>query len=173
MAEVLAITGGLAAALQLSSYAKKLAKALYRFSKDAGAARREVERFSNQVQSFSDTVGLAHGTLSHFCSENPRSPVVVYISSNDVLKNIGSEAMAVKAHLRKIQHQVIGLRSSVTLWAIVKWAYKKSTISELFPEMESVKTSLSLVIATAQLEAATAHYKRCYKHDADGLRQKL
>jgi hypothetical protein len=35
--------------------------------------------------------------------------------------------------------------------------------------MESVKTSLSLVMAAAQLEAAAAHYK----DDADGLREQL
>jgi hypothetical protein len=169
MAEVLAITGGLAAALQLSSCAKKFATALYRFADDAGTAGLEVERFANQVRSFSETVTVAHGTLSHFCSENPRSPVVVYISSNDVLKNIGTEAMAVQAHLRQIQHQVVGLRSSVTLWASVKWSFKKSSILELSPEMESVKTSLILVITTAHFEVAMARYK----DDADGMKKQL
>jgi hypothetical protein len=169
MAEVLAITGGLAAALQLSSGAKKFATTLYRFARDAGLAGREVERFANQVQSFSDTVGLAHGTLSQFCSENPTSRVVVFISSKNVLKNIGTEAMAVRAHLRQIQHQVIGLRSTVTLWASFKWSIKKSSILELTPEMESVKTSLGLVLACVQFATTMARYK----DDADGLREHL
>jgi hypothetical protein len=86
-----------------------------------------------------------------------------------VLKNIGTEAMAVQAHLRQIQHQVVGLRSSVTLWASVKWSFKKSSILELSPEMESVKTSLSLVITTAHFEAAMARYK----DDADGMKKQL
>lgn len=155
MAEVLAITGGLAAALQLSSFAIKFAKALYQLAADAGAAASEVERFANQVKIFSAAVTVAHRTLSNFCAENPKSPLVIFISSRRVLADIGTEASIVRRRLRRIRDKVMGMRSRSAVWAYIKWSFKKSSILNLHPEMEGVKTSLDLLISTAYLEAAT------------------
>ncbi|KAK3897470.1 hypothetical protein C8A05DRAFT_38978 [Staphylotrichum tortipilum] len=65
MAEFLAITGGLAAILQLSTTALRLARS---------ATTAEMTRFANQ-QSFSDTIAAAQVTLRRYCADNPRSPL--------------------------------------------------------------------------------------------------
>ncbi|KAL2128564.1 hypothetical protein VTI74DRAFT_9021 [Chaetomium olivicolor] len=153
MAEALAIVGGVAAVLQLATSARKFAQVLYSFAADAGAAGTEVERFASQVQSFSDTTEMAQAGLYHYCVENPDTPVVTFIKSRGVLANIDIEARTVKRHLRTIQLRVKNLQSRSMLWASIKWSFKKSSILELGPGMESVKTGLSLALATAQLEA--------------------
>ncbi|KAH6842896.1 hypothetical protein B0I37DRAFT_418043 [Chaetomium sp. MPI-CAGE-AT-0009] len=132
MAEFLAVTGGLAAVVQLAVSGRDLAKTLYRFAVDTGAAAAEVERFANQ---------------------NPESPVVAFIKNSQVLENIYSEASTVRAHLRAIRDQVIDMKSRWVLWASIKWNFKKLSILELSPEMESVKTSLCLLMASTNLEA--------------------
>ena len=153
MAEFLAVTGGLAAVIQLATSGRRFAKILYRFAVDAGAAAAEVERFANQVRTFSDTVEVAEQTLSRYCRDNPASPLVVFMDRRKVLANIDSEATTVRTHLRAVRDQVIGMKSRSILWASIKWSWKKSSILELSPEMESVKTSLSLLMVTAQFEA--------------------
>jgi hypothetical protein len=153
MAEFLAVTGGLAAVVQLAASGRHLAKTLYRFAVDAGAYTAEVERFANQVRTFSDTVEVAEQTLSRYCRDNPTSRLVVYMERRKVLANIDSEATTVRAHLRAVREQVIDMKSRSILWASIKWSWKKSSILELSPEMESAKTNLSLLMVTAQFEA--------------------
>jgi hypothetical protein len=153
MAEFLAVTGGLAAVVQLAASGRRLVKTLYRFAVDAGAAAAEVERFANQVRTFSGTVEVAQQTVSFYCRENPESPVVAFIKSSQVLADIDSEASTVQAHLWAIRDQVIDMKSRWVVWASIKWSVKKSSILELSPQMESVKTSLCLLMASTNLEA--------------------
>lgn len=152
MAEFLAIAGGMAAVVQLAGTGRRFFKTLHRFAMNAGSAGAEVERFANQVRTFSDAVELAEQTLSTYCREHPKSPLVAYIWRRKILANIDSEARAVRLHLRDIQARVVNMESRSVLWASLKWTINKSSILELSPEMESVKTSLGLLMATAQFE---------------------
>lgn len=131
MAEVLAVVGGLAAAVQLCGSALRFSNVLFRFSTDAGAATAEVERFALQVRSFSKAVNVAQITLIKYIRECPKSAVVVHISSVHILADIDSEAATVQKHLLDIQAQVKGLKSRSVVWASIKWTWNKSSIMEL------------------------------------------
>ncbi|GAB1314619.1 hypothetical protein MFIFM68171_04829 [Madurella fahalii] len=153
MAETLAIAGSLAAVMQLSKSAQKLARIAYQLATDVGAASEEMKRFATQVQSFSNTVKVAQFGLHQYCTEHRHSRVVTYISKHRVLEDIGSEAEHVQQHLQAIRRQVQTLRSRSMLWATFKWLWNKASILELYPEMESIKTCLGLLLVTTQLEA--------------------
>jgi hypothetical protein len=151
MAE-LAIVGGLAAVLQLSSSARKFTSALYQVAVDAGAATAEIQRFALQVDSFSMVTRASHITLSCYCNKNRDSRLVQFLVSNQVLRNIGSEAKVVDSHLRHIWRKIESLRSRSTLWAYIKWSFSKSSVMKLSPEMESVKTSLNLLATIVHVD---------------------
>lgn len=155
MAEFMAMAGGLAAVLQLSASAQRLVKVLYRLAADAGAASDEVNRFATQVETFSNTIKVAQFGLRQYCTEHTNYPVVIYISELRVLDGVNSEAKHVQQHLQAIARQVKALRSRSVLWTRFKWLWNKSSILDLHPGLESVKTSLNLLLATTQLEAAT------------------
>lgn len=156
MAEFLALTGGLAAILQLSKTALRLASALHHLASTSPAA--EITRFANQAQSFSDTVAAAQVTLRRYCLTNPTSPLVQFLVSRNVLGNMGVEADAVRRRLRGVQRRVAGFGGAngkgKGVWVRLWWGWRmKGGVNELVPEMESVKTGLGLVLATAQFEA--------------------
>jgi hypothetical protein len=44
---------------------------------------------------------------------------------------------------------VTDMKSRLALWTSIKWNFKKASIMELSPEMESLKTNLGLLVATA------------------------
>ncbi|KAK4099509.1 hypothetical protein N658DRAFT_498212 [Parathielavia hyrcaniae] len=160
MAEAIAAVGVLAAVVQLSSSAHKLAVALYDFARDAGAAAAEVEVFANQVESFSGTIQAAQGVLySHF-AQNRKSPIVQFLQTRNVYSNLDTEATMVRRRLVRIRDQVTDMAGRSILWNSIKWTFKKSSITVLSPQMESVKASLILLMVTAQLEAINLSHSR-------------
>jgi hypothetical protein len=163
MAEALAVVGALAAVLQLCSCARKFARVLHQFAVDAGVAAAEIKRFAYQIRSFSNTVDTAQCTLSRYCTENPTSPIVVFMRNRNVLGDLNIEATMVEGHLLDIRDQVMGMKSRLVLWTSIKWSFKKSSVLGLFPEMENIKTSLGLLVATAHFEA-TIQAVRSGKH---------
>lgn len=90
--------------------------------------------------------------LAKYFRENPKSPVVIHISSRHILEDINSEAETVQDHLLDVQAKAERLKSRSVLWASIKWSWNKSLILELTPETESVKTSLNLLMVTTLFE---------------------
>ncbi|KAK4238282.1 hypothetical protein C8A03DRAFT_15257 [Achaetomium macrosporum] len=154
MAEVLAIVGGLAAFVQLSSTAARVARILLRFAMNAGAVSAQVKHFAHQVQTFSATVELARGHLHGYCTAHPKSPLVIHISSHKVLDNVLSEAQAIEDHLWDVYRQAKKLNSRSVIWASIKWSLKRSSILELSPEMQSLLISLNVLQSTVLLDLA-------------------
>ncbi|AEO63036.1 uncharacterized protein THITE_2084540 [Thermothielavioides terrestris NRRL 8126] len=152
MAEVLAVAGGIAAIFELAKAGWRFADTLSQFARHAGAAGFEVERFANQVEAFSDAVELAQLILSRHLHRNQESSVVTYIRRQNILDIIGTEANIVQRRLRATQDQVMGLESRSVVLASIKWLLRRSSIMQLSPEMESVKSTLSLLVDIAQLE---------------------
>lgn len=142
------------AVLQLSRAGRRFFKTLQRFAVNAGIAHgAEVARFANQVRTFSNTIELTEETLSRYFRQHPESRLVAYIGRHQILADIDSEAGAIRLHLLAIQDRVVNMESRSILWASFKWAFNtRSSIWELSSEMESIKNSLGLLMATAQFE---------------------
>lgn len=153
MADPLTVIGGLAAVAQLSGSAARLTRRLYRFARDVKGVTAEVDRFASQVRSFSLIVDLAQVTLSRYCVENPESRVVAYLSSHHVLPNINSDAIYTSEHIWDIRDRLHNAPTRFALVTTIVWWFYKPDVMELYPEMESIKTNLSLLMATTHLEA--------------------
>lgn len=159
MAEVLAIPAALAAVLQLAEYGRHFSKVLYRFARNASTAREDVRRFASQVRTFADTIDLAQVSLDRHISAYADSPIIAYISTRAVLHNIAQQALQIFGRFQDSRDLVRSMDSDFGLWARFKWSLRKATVLELFPEMENVKTSLLLLMTTAQLESLTLSRK--------------
>jgi hypothetical protein len=151
--EALAIIGGAAALIQLASSGGWFARGLYRFAKDAGAAAAEIERFGNQVQASAGTIEVALIVLNRYCAEHPSSALVSYIATRQVLIDIDTGARLVLAHMESITFQVNSIASRSTFWTNIRWTFKRTSILDLCPEIERVKSSLILLMMTVQFDA--------------------
>ncbi|KAK1516623.1 hypothetical protein CPAR01_16239 [Colletotrichum paranaense] len=156
MAEVLGLVSSFAAIIQLVQYGEKFAKALYQYSEQRGYRAEKIEHYANDVVTFSDVVRTAHFSLSQHCKKYPGSPVLDFIATQGVLNNIAFQSGSVEQRLKKATSQIrscLGSKSFVL--SFFNWLYQKDSIKDLFPEMESIKTSLQLLLATAHFEIVT------------------
>lgn len=161
MAEILALVASFAALLQLASYARKFARALHGVSRGAGSAMEEIESFANQARNFSVTIGLAQVSLSDHCRKYKDSRVLAYISSNELLENIafGPTRRRLYDATRRVKKR---MRSKFTLVTALGWMYQKSSVRELFPEMDHITASLTLIMTTATFEAVNLQLKNSH-----------
>ncbi|EXF86001.1 hypothetical protein CFIO01_05936 [Colletotrichum fioriniae PJ7] len=156
MTEVLGLVSSFAAIIQLVQYGEKFAKALYQYSEQRGYRAEKIEHYANDVVTFSDVVRTAHFSLTQHCKKYPESPVLDFIATQGVLNNIASQSGSVEQRLKIAASQIrscLGSKSFVL--SFFKWWYQRNSIKDLFPEMESIKTSLQLLLATAQFEIVT------------------
>jgi len=172
MAEVLAVAGGIAAIVQLAGCGKKLARVLHSFSRDVVDARAGVRRFENQVRIFCAVIEAAQQTIFRYCKDNPESLLVTYINSSGLLASINLEAGIVRQHLRDIRNQVLEMKSTFVFWARIMWGIKKSSFKEVLPEMESIKTSLILLVSTTRLESLSLRLNHASEPD-EGLEREM
>ncbi|KAL0932333.1 uncharacterized protein CTRU02_213286 [Colletotrichum truncatum] len=156
MAEIVGIVASLAAIIQLIEYGEKLSRQLYKFSDFIKFKAEEVEECAARTQLFSDTVNLARSTLDKYCEENKKSAVIEYISSSHILPSLNKTCASVTRRLYRATRQVKGLRSGGSgLITFIRWWYQKDAIMVLFPEMDSYKTTLMLLMHSAQMEGLT------------------
>ncbi|KAK4122090.1 hypothetical protein N657DRAFT_490904 [Parathielavia appendiculata] len=70
------------------------------------------------------------------------------------------------------------MTSRSNLWTSIKWSFRKSSIRGSFPEMENVKTTLDLLVATVHSEATAKavqfggrRLRQTIKHHVDALEE--
>jgi hypothetical protein len=156
MAEVavlLAAPAAIAALLQLVDQGISVASVLYRTSRHAGAASRELEGLAHRIQFFSTTVRLAKDTLNRHCAQFPESPVVLFIEEYEVLRDVENGSKFLRGRLEYSAARLKAMSSNSALWMSIKWAFKRSSFLELLPELDGFQADLSLLAQVAGLEA--------------------
>lgn len=172
MAEVIALTASLAGIIQLADYGIKFARVLSSLSRQIGTTFEEIEQFGLEVRSFSSLVLLAQTSLRHHCSEHDESPILAYIADNSILDGISRESDIVKRHVRDARRRVAAINSNTRILAVAKWTFHKKSILELSPEMEKIKSSISVILSTVQVELAALSLTRL-PADATAERERL
>ncbi|KAI3548317.1 hypothetical protein CSPX01_03113 [Colletotrichum filicis] len=153
MAEILGIVASVAALIQLAHYGEKFAKALFNFSKQNSSPRKEVDRCASQAQDFSDCINMTHFTLERHFANYTKSPLLQYLSFQGILDRILNRSELIEWRLDKATIRVRSLLGGGNaVFNFLKWWYQKDSILDLFPEMNSVKISLQLLVSATQLE---------------------
>lgn len=168
MAEVIALSASLAGVLQLVGYGYKFARTLTKFSQQVGSGSDEIDRFTAQVQFFSQTVGLAQVSLSRHVADYEESPVITYIRAHHVLDDLSTESKVVEQRLRVARHWILSMRHQHKIVVVLKWIWRKRSIMQLCPLMESIKTSMALIMSTAHFEVTQL---RLLKTPADAVEE--
>jgi hypothetical protein len=153
MAEILGIAESIAAICGAGDSAFKMARSMKRLSRDLGAARKDIRNFSRDIDAFSSIIGAARYTLETHSKPESRSKVLVFIHERQILDQLVDQSDRVIDHIRELRPSIKSLKSSISWVTRVKWISRRTDVKALGPKMESVKTSLNLLITMFSYEA--------------------
>jgi arginine deiminase len=148
----LSLTASLIAIGTAATTALQISKSLYDFARAYKSAGEEIENFALDLRSFASVVQLGQDSLDRHRKNAPFSQVIRYIESLDVLNQLASQSSRTTTNIERVWQQTQSLQTD-TLVTKVKWMAKKSEVRRLKPDMESLKSSLHLVMAAVTMEA--------------------
>ncbi len=154
MAEVAGLIASVATLLSVASTAISVSRSLFKLASEAGPIEAEIYQFALQIRSFAVISNLAHESLDSNCARESKSQVLDYMNTHRVLDQLSEESKQVKERIRRVRPQIRSLLSKLGIITRIKWVIRKSDILGLGPDMESIKTSLLLVINIVKLELA-------------------
>ena len=161
MAGALGLDPSMGAMVQAANMAYKFSKELYKFSRDTGAARREIESFANTAWTFADVVMTAKISLREHWRNHGDSKALAHIAHHNVLNGVRVESDDVRrlvaAAARRIRSRI---KSRYPFITFVRWTFQKDSIIELFPAMERIKTSLQLILSILTYEIMNSKIMR-------------
>jgi len=163
----LSFSASLIAVIGLASAALKTSTALYRFSRGIEAASDDIEQFALDIRTFASIMQMGHSTLSLHYAKEPTSPVLNYVKELEILDLLAEQSRRTKHRIKRAWHQTKSVQSSHRLLTRLKWMSRKKEIKALYPDMESLKSSLLLVMAYVSWEVA---HKR---KDSEETRQEM
>jgi hypothetical protein len=151
MAEVIGLAASITAIAAAAGTACKIANTLYHLAEIIRAAAAEIEDFAMKMSLFGSIVEAAHSALEeHFKVFN--SKVLQFMDDRQVVANLGKEAQKLVRRSKALMNKIRSIESNLDLWTRVQWLCRKPEVEALGPDMESVKTSLTIVMQTLTLE---------------------
>jgi hypothetical protein len=148
----LSLTASLIAIGTAATTALQISISLYDLARAYKSAAEEIENFALDLRSFASVVQLGQDSLERHRKKAPFSEVITYIESLDVLNQLASQSKRTTTSIERVWQQTRSLQSD-NLLTKVKWMAKKSEVRGLKPDMESLKSSLHLVMAAITMEA--------------------
>lgn len=151
MAEIL----GLVAAIgSVADIAFNRQKGIRRLARQLGAAQGDIRKFATEIEDFSLVIGFANLQLHEFAKKSSaETKVLQSICNHKLFNRILAASNLVIDHIDEIWPRLKSLESSVPLWERIKWVSRRSQVDALGPKMESVKSSLQLVVSVVTLES--------------------
>lgn len=153
MMEVIGLAASIVAIGQAAEMALNMSRSMRTLARRLRAAQSEIQRFAKDIEIFSSVIGAAYFSLySHCGTEKTPSPVLRYIDRSKVLDQLVEQSDGVIDHIGELKPRIQSLESKLSFKTKLKWLFCRSDVEALGPKMESVKTSLHLIIDIITLE---------------------
>jgi hypothetical protein len=140
--------------------AAKFSIALYRAIDDARMFDEDIKRIALNFGSFADVIHITERSLKRVCQQHSTSTVVGWIMEKGLANNLVAVSRDIGGQIEKMTERferVSQRHGLLSLWRKLCWSqFHKLEIHELHPQMESLKTSLSLVYDALKLEILMA-----------------
>jgi len=128
----------------------KISKTIYHFCKTIHGAKHDIQAFAKDVETYGTVIRFAHLSLDrHLGSE---SPVLDFMDTQHVLVQLKQQADRVKVQIKQLVRRIRPLRNKNEWWTRVKWVWQKPDFEAVGPKMESVKSSLNVVVTFIMME---------------------
>jgi hypothetical protein len=92
-------------------------------------------------------------SLDIYLARDPALPVFRYIRANRVLELLVAQSTRTTRHIERVWRQTESLRSNISIITRMRWMLRKDAVRALRPEMESLKSLLSLVLGNVMLNS--------------------
>ncbi|KAH6999466.1 hypothetical protein EDB80DRAFT_724728 [Ilyonectria destructans] len=148
----LSLTASLIAIGTAATTALQISKSFCDLARGYKSAAEEIEDFALDLRAFASVVQLGQDSLERHRKKSPLSEVIRYIESCDVLNQLASQSKRTTTNIERVWQHTRSLQSD-NLLTKVKWMARKSEVRGLKPDMESLKSSLHLVMAAVTMEA--------------------
>ncbi|KAH7130977.1 hypothetical protein EDB81DRAFT_129757 [Dactylonectria macrodidyma] len=168
----LSLTASLIAIGTAATTALQISISFCDLAKTYKSAAGEIEDFALDLRAFASVVQLGQDSLERHRNKSPLSEVIRYIESFDVLNQLASQSKRTTTNIERVWQQTRSLQSD-NLLTKVKWIAKKSEVRGLKPDMESLKSSLHLVMAAITMEALQKNGSEDAQEEIKSLRRQL
>jgi hypothetical protein len=151
MAEVLRIISCIGTA---ADTAYIIQKDIRRLARDLGHAQEDIRKFATDIKDFSLVINTANLTLYEYAKKSPAETIVLRsIHRHKLFTRILAASNRVIDHIDKIWPRLESLESRIPFGERLKWATRRPQVEALGPKMESVKSSLLLIMNVVILES--------------------
>lgn len=136
--------------------ALKFADYLYKYYRDIDAADGDIVAFSFDIRSFATTTKYSFSSLDRICRRlrDARSPVFEHLQNEGILDDLASKCRRTKRQINSAWDCTDSAQSWLSFWARWKWVNRKSDVLALRTHMESLKTSMTLIVSIITLESS-------------------
>ncbi len=148
----LSLTASLLAIGTAATTALQISKSLYDLARAYKSAAEEIEYFALDLRSFASVVQLGQESVDRHRKRAPLSEVIKFIESLDIVNQLSMQSKRTALNIERVWQQTESLQKN-NLLTKVRWMAKKSEVRGLKPDMESLKSSLHLVMASITMEA--------------------
>ncbi|KAL2072629.1 hypothetical protein VTL71DRAFT_11972 [Oculimacula yallundae] len=138
-ASVIAITGAASAGMKLSRHMFKVAKQL------KGAAR-DIEVFAQDMRLFQKSISFSLRSLNKlFAKLNPDSDLYQLLEREELLSDLAESSGRLEDRINEVRKHTTSMKGQRKLLTHIIWVFKKADVLSLRPDMESLKSSISII----------------------------
>jgi len=158
MAEIVGLAASIIAIAGVAETALSLSKSIRRVARGLRTARKDIRKFAKEIEAFSSIIGAAHYSLSMHSREpqsqsaGEGSKVLVFIHKRKLLDHLVDQSDHVADQIEEIRPRLVSIKSNISFIERWKWILCRREVGALGLNMESVKTSLNLVITLVMYE---------------------
>jgi uncharacterized protein YoxC len=154
MAEAIGLAASIIAIGGAADTAYRIQRKIRRLARDLGAAQENILKFATEIKDFSLVVSTANLSLHEYSKKSSvENKVLQHIQNHEVLHRIVTASDCVMDHIDRLMPRLKSLESSIPLLERWKWVLRRTEVEALGPKMESVKSSLQLIVTVVTLES--------------------
>ncbi|CZR61695.1 uncharacterized protein PAC_11592 [Phialocephala subalpina] len=152
MAEVIALTASILAIAGAATTALRVSSSLHKVARSLEAAGDDIEDFSINIRAFASIIQLGIGSLNRCTAKRSSPEVMKYLEDHEVLDQLAEQSKRTSQKIKLAWKRTKTVRSNLTMLTRIKWYFAKPKVQALQPEMETLKTSLLVVMQSIRLE---------------------
>jgi hypothetical protein len=152
MAEGIALAAGIVGIAGAAATALKVSASLLTVAQSLGAACEEIEDFAMSIRFFSTVLTMGISSVRSCTKKGSSSKVLKYCEEFEVLDQLELRAKRTTRKIERAWKHTESIRSSLSVVTRIRWYFAKPEVQALHPEMETLKTSLLIVMQSVKLE---------------------
>lgn len=157
--EVVGFIAAVGSIAKAGSAAVNFASKISKIAKEANGIGERIEKTSLHFRTVGQAILMAETSmkLRYPCTED--SPVICYMRDHHVLESLMDHSLTIRRDIAARRQDIKSIVSRFDLITSLKWTLMEQRITNLHWPMESLKTTLSMVLHIITLEITVAEQK--------------